>query len=596
MDIFSILTFIGGLALFLYGMHAMSSSLEKASGGRLSILLEKMTNNCFKGILLGIFVTSIIQSSSATTVMVVGFVNAGIMTLTQSVGVIMGANIGTTVTAWIISLIGIKGDAVFLQLLKPTSFAPVFAAIGIIMIMSPGNKKRTDIGTILVSFAILMFGMSVMSNAVSPLSDNASFMALMGKFSNPVLGVLIGFAITAIIQSSSASVGILQALSLTGGITFSIAVPIILGQNIGTCVTALISCAGASKNAKRSAMVHLYFNIIGTIIFIILFCIMKYVLTLTFFDYAVNATSIAIIHTIFNISCTVILFPFSKYLARLAEMTIKDKKAEEKQTLLDERFLSTPSFAIAQCRKVTEEMAEISRRALFCALDNYRNYEDKKVNDILDYEQQLDDFEDQIGNYLVKLSGKGLNAQQSHNVGELLHVISDFERIGDHAVNILESTQEMRKKQICFSSEGRADLYLMMNAITEVINLAVDSFLSSNVETAKKVEPLEDVIDAMHVELRARHIDRLQKGGCTIVLGFIFMDMLANFERISDHCSNIALCIMQLELGSFTMHGYIDEIKTSVDENYQNRLSEYATKYDVGQNSLKASPYEEDTD
>jgi phosphate:Na+ symporter len=335
--------------------------------------------------------------------------------------------------------------------------------------------------------------------------------------------------------------------------------------------------------------------VIGTFIFIILFFVLKYILMLGFFESAVNATSIAVVHSIFNIACTVILYPFHKFLAKLATITIKDKKEEGKRTLLDERFLSTPSFAITQCRKVTEEMAEISRKALFCALENYNHYDEKKVETILGYERQLDDFEDQIGNYLVKLSAKGLNAQQSHHVGELLHVINDFERIGDHAVNILESTQEMRTKQICFSSEGSADMTLMMNAIVEVVNLAVKAFIDSDIEIAKKVEPLEDVIDALHVELRARHIERLQKGGCTIVLGFIFMDILANFERVSDHCSNIALCILQLELGSFTMHGYIDEMKTAVDEKYQNRLSEYAAKYDVAQNYLQAHPFDEET-
>ncbi len=581
MDIFSVLTFIGGLSMFLYGMQAMSSSLESASGGKMGALLEKMTNSCLKGVILGTIVTGVIQSSSATTVMVVGFVNAGIMTLSQSVGVIMGANIGTTVTAWIISLVGIQGDSFILQLLKPTSFSPIFAAVGVFLMMSSTNKRRKDIGTILVGFAILMFGMSVMSDSVAPLADDPAFTSIMGRFTNPFLGILVGLVLTAIIQSSSASIGILQALTVTGSITYSIAIPIILGQNIGTCVTALISCAGASKNAKRSAMVHLYFNIIGCIIFLILFLIAKYILNLVMLDVSINAAQIAVFHTIFNIANTVILFPFSEQLAKLATLTIKDKKDTEKQSLLDERFLITPSFAIAQSRKVTEEMAEISRSALFCAMENFKKYDENNVKTILEYEQKLDDLEDQLGNYLVKLSSKGLTMEQSHDVGELLHVINDFERIGDHAVNILESSKELNSKHISFSDEGKEDLKRMMSALTEVLNMSIDSFKTSDVELAKKVEPLEDVIDAMHVELRSRHIERLQKGGCTIELGFIFMDLLANYERISDHCSNIALCIIQLELGSFTMHGYIDDMKSQYDEDYNKLLKYYAEKYDM---------------
>ena len=581
MDIFSVLTFIGGLSMFLYGMQAMSSSLESASGGKMGALLEKMTNSCLKGVILGTIVTGVIQSSSATTVMVVGFVNAGIMTLSQSVGVIMGANIGTTVTAWIISLVGIQGDSFILQLLKPTSFSPIFAAVGVFLMMSSTNKRRKDIGTILVGFAILMFGMSVMSDSVAPLADDPAFTSIMGRFTNPFLGILVGLVLTAIIQSSSAYIGILQALTVTGSITYSIAIPIILGQNIGTCVTALISCAGASKNAKRSAMVHLYFNIIGCIIFLILFLIAKYILNLVMLDVSINAAQIAVFHTIFNIANTVILFPFSEQLAKLATLTIKDKKDTEKQSLLDERFLITPSFAIAQSRKVTEEMAEISRSALFCAMENFKKYDENNVKTILEYEQKLDDLEDQLGNYLVKLSSKGLTMEQSHDVGELLHVINDFERIGDHAVNILESSKELNSKHISFSDEGKEDLKRMMSALTEVLNMSIDSFKTSDVELAKKVEPLEDVIDAMHVELRSRHIERLQKGGCTIELGFIFMDLLANYERISDHCSNIALCIIQLELGSFTMHGYIDDMKSQYDEDYNKLLKYYAEKYDM---------------
>ena len=581
MDIFSVLTFIGGLSMFLYGMQARSSSLESASGGKMGALLEKMTNSCLKGVILGTIVTGVIQSSSATTVMVVGFVNAGIMTLSQSVGVIMGANIGTTVTAWIISLVGIQGDSFILQLLKPTSFSPIFAAVGVFLMMSSTNKRRKDIGTILVGFAILMFGMSVMSDSVAPLADDPAFTSIMGRFTNPFLGILVGLVLTAIIQSSSASIGILQALTVTGSITYSIAIPIILGQNIGTCVTALISCAGASKNAKRSAMVHLYFNIIGCIIFLILFLIAKYILNLVMLDVSINAAQIAVFHTIFNIANTVILFPFSEQLAKLATLTIKDKKDTEKQSLLDERFLITPSFAIAQSRKVTEEMAEISRSALFCAMENFKKYDENNVKTILEYEQKLDDLEDQLGNYLVKLSSKGLTMEQSHDVGELLHVINDFERIGDHAVNILESSKELNSKHISFSDEGKEDLKRMMSALTEVLNMSIDSFKTSDVELAKKVEPLEDVIDAMHVELRSRHIERLQKGGCTIELGFIFMDLLANYERISDHCSNIALCIIQLELGSFTMHGYIDDMKSQYDEDYNKLLKYYAEKYDM---------------
>ena len=580
MTIFNLLSLFGGLALFLYGMYLMSSSLESMSGGVLERALERSTSSKVKALLLGTAATAIIQSSSATTVMTVGFVNGGIMTLDQAVGIIMGANIGTTATAWILSLTGIQGSSLLVQLLKPTSFTPVLAVIGVILVMFSKKQKKKTIGAVMCGFAVLMYGMHMMSTAVAPLSDMPEFVSIMTKFSNPVLGVLTGAIITGIIQSSSASVGILQALSLTGGVTYGIAIPIIMGQNIGTCVTALLSCIGASKNAKRTAMVHLYFNIIGTILFLALFYTLNAFLHFTFLDDVLDPAHIAIIHTSFNVLTTAILLPASSILVKLAKLTIRDKQAKEEEWPLDERFLDMPAFALEQCRNVMERMATLSRDTFLMALGTIQQYDAKTIATVITNEDEIDKYEDRLGTYLVQLSARQLMEEDSNEIGMFLHMIGDFERISDHAVNLTEVAQEMHDKKISFSDAAKAELSVFSDALTEILNNSIDAFLNENLDEARMVEPLEEVIDAMQADIRARHVLRLREGTCTIELGFVLSDLLTNMERVSDHCSNIAATLIQTKNETFDMHSYLQSVKAADgNQDFTARVNEYSERF-----------------
>ncbi|MEF2798247.1 MAG: Na/Pi cotransporter family protein [Ruminococcus sp.] len=580
MNIFSVLTLIGGLALFLYGMNVMGGGLEKLAGGKLEKIFEKLTSNPLKAVLLGMTVTAVIQSSSATTVMLVGFVNAGIMKLHQAIGVIMGANIGTTVTAWILSLSGVEGDSFLIQMLKPSSFSPVLAVIGVVFLTFSKNGKRKDIGTIFLGFAVLMFGMDMMSGAVEPLKDVPEFANILLLFRNPLLGVLAGALLTAIIQSSSASVGILQALSSTGAIKFGAALPIILGQNIGTCVTALLSSIGTSKNAKRVAVVHLYFNIIGTVLFLAAFYTLNAVFSFPFMNDTVGAANIAIVHTIFNFTTTLVLLPFIKLLEKLAYLTIKDSRneqpvsAEDQFKLLDERFLQSPSFAIEQCRTVASNMADISRRSILLAMELVENYSDDKAEQISSMESAVDMYEDRLGAYLVKLSSTDLSYRDSQSVATLLHTIGDFERISDHAKNMAETAKEKHDKDIEFSVQAVKELKVICEAVKEILDLAVKAFTEQDLYSAYLVEPLEEVVDQLRTKLKSRHVKRLQRGMCTIELGFIFTDLLTNLERVSDHCSNIAVCLVQVNDDNFETHEYLRTVKTS-GEAFDSEVEKY---------------------
>ena len=585
MDFFKVLSFIGGLAMFLYGMNVMGGGLEKMSGGKLERILERLTSSKWKGLVLGLAVTAVIQSSSATTVMVVGFVNSGIMKLRQAIGIIMGANIGTTVTSWLTSLIGIENDNFFIQLLKPTSFSPILALIGVALLMFSKNGKRKNLAVILLGFAVLMFGMDTMSTAVKGLKDVPEFREVFTWFSNPILGVLAGAVLTAILQSSSASVSILQALSNSGAITYSSAIPIILGQNIGTCVTAILSSVGTTKNAKRAAVVHLYFNIIGTVVFMILFYAINAFVDFAFIDDAVTPVGIAIVHTIFNVVATTLLMPFTNLLEKLAYITIRDgkKEGEDDFQLLDPRFLATPSFAIDQCRNLSLKMAQLSKETLLMSIDTLHNYTEEAAENIIANENKVDEYEDKIGTYLVQLSAKDLTDKDSQNITVLLHCIGDFERISDHAINILEAAQEMHTKELEFSDKAKEELEVFVAAINEIIATAFDAFSTDDIKLAKTVEPLEEVIDNLRNELKKRHIKRLRKGKCTIELGFVLSDLLTNFERVADHCSNIAVCQIQIQENSFDTHEYINELKKAEDTFFLTKFAHFSEKYALPQ-------------
>ena len=584
-DIFSFLTMVGGLALFLYGMNLMGDGLAKMAGGKLERILEKLTSNPIMGVLLGLTVTAVIQSSSATTVMVVGFVNSGIMKLSQAISIIMGANVGTTATAWILSLAGLEGSNILVKLFKPTSFSPVLAIIGVVMIMFSKKTKRKDLGTILVGFAILMFGMDTMTGAIKPLADVPWFKELLVKFSNPILGLLVGALLTAVLQSSSASVGILQAMSMNGLITFGSAFPIIMGQNIGTCVTALISSIGASKNGKRTAFVHLYFNLIGTVIFMVVFYGLHAVIDFTFMNGTISGTGIATIHTIFNVSATLILLPFRKLLEKLACLTIRDKKEEgaseevSEIQLLDFRFLDKPSFAVEQCRNVAHKMAELSKEAIFKAMTLLKKYDEGIAEEVIHLEDVVDKYEDELGSYLVKLSGKATSEEDSRTVSLLLHSIGDYERISDHAINILESAKELHDKGMGFSKKAEEELEVFTRAIEDIMNMTLIVFEEEDVDMAKSVEPLEEMIDYLSDELKNRHIARLREGKCTIEQGFVFSDITTNFERISDHCSNIAVSLIEIKDDEYDTHRYLDTVKhdsARFAEEYANCRERYA--------------------
>ena len=566
MDIFGVLTMIGGLALFLYGMNTMGDGLVMLSGGKLEKVLEKLTENRMKALLLGAFVTATIQSSSATTVMVVGFVNSGIMKLTQAVGVIMGANIGTTITSWILSLAGIESGNVWVKLFKPSSFSPVLAAIGIIFLMTgkDGTKKKT-LGTVLLGFAILMFGMETMSGAVSPLKDNAAFTGMLTAFSNPVLGMAAGALLTAVIQSSSASVGILQALCLSGVVSYGSAIPIIMGQNIGTCVTALISSVGASKNARRAAFIHLYFNLIGTLVFMVCFYSINHFARFAFLADSANAAGIAVIHSLFNIGCAAVLFPFADALVKLATMTVPDKTAAEEVsseppalTALDERFLDSPAFAMQLCRNAADQMAEHAKEAILLAIEVLSDYSEDKIREVIRLERLVDHFEDVLGSFLVKLAGRDLSKEDNHLLSILLHAIGDFERISDHAVNLTESAEKMHEQGLALTRQGKQELDSLSVAVRDIIFLTTRVFENMDSEHAPDVEPLEEVIDGLVLEMKQRHIVRLRSGICSMEAGLILEDILTNYERVSDHCSNVAVTIIEIQSDALDMHEYLD--------------------------------------
>ena len=583
-DFFSFLTMIGGLALFLYGMNVMGDGLAKLAGGKLERILEKLTANPIMGVFLGFVVTAVIQSSSATTVMVVGFVNSGIMRLSQAISIIMGANIGTTATAWILSLAGLEGGNFFMNLLKPTSFSPILAIIGVAMIMFSKKAKKQDLGTILIGFAILMIGMDIMTGAIKPLAEVTWFKELLVKFSNPILGLLAGAVLTAVIQSSSASVGILQAMSMNGLITFGTAFPIIMGQNIGTCVTALLSAIGASKNGKRTAFVHLYFNLIGTVIFMIAFYSINAFVDFAFMDGSISGTGIATLHSIFNVSATLILLPCRKLLEKLACLTVRDKEvdnvAEKSEIqLLDYRFLDKPSFAVEQCRNVAHKMAEISKDSIFKAMSLLKNYDEGVAEEVIHMESVVDKYEDQLGSYLVKLSGKATSEEDSRTVSLLLHCIGDYERISDHAINIQESAKELYEKGMGFSKKAQEELEVFTRAIEDIMNMTLIVFEEEDVDMAKSVEPLEEMIDYLSDELKNRHIARLREGRCTIEQGFVFSDITTNFERISDHCSNIAVSLIEIKDDEYDTHRYLDTVKhdsARFAEEYANCRERYA--------------------
>lgn len=580
MTIYHVLNMLGGLALFLFGMHTLSGALEKFAGVNLERWLEKLTSSPIKGVALGAGVTALIQSSAATTVMMVGFVNSGIMKLSQAIGVIMGANIGTTATSWLLSLSAVEGEGL-VSLFKPTTFTPVLAVVGIVMLMFTKSDKKKTLGVIFLGFATLMFGMNAMSEAVKPLENNEAFGQFMTAFSNPVLGVITGAALTALIQSSSVSVGILQTFSKTSGITYSIALPIILGTNIGSCVTALISSIGANKSAKRVAIVHLYFNVIGTIIFLSLFYILNAFLDFAFMNSALNSLGIAIIHTVFNVLTTLFFLPFTKQLEKLACLTIRDKPGEEtaEMPMLDERFLNTPSVAIEQCRNVAYKMAALTRQTMLMAMDTVTEYDPKKAAEVVDNENAIDIYEDKIGSFILKISSKDLSVSDSQVVSNLLHTIGDLERISDHAVNIVEAAEEMHQKKISFSKQALEEIPIIKNAVTEILNMSIDCFINSDVNLAKEVEPLEDVIDQLRTDLKARHIERLRKGICTIELGFILQDLLTNFERVSDHCSNIAVCLIRIKENSLDTHEYMNELKRLEKSEFMDEFNVYKNKY-----------------
>lgn len=586
MDFFSILTLLGGLAMFLYGMQVMGDGLEKLSGGKLEKILENLSSNRLKAVLVGAAVTAVIQSSSATTVMVVGFVNSGIMHLSQAVGFIMGANIGTTITAWILSLAGIESSNFFVKLLNPSSFSPILALIGVIFIVFLHNEKKKDIGNIMVGFAVLMFGMNTMSGAVKPLAQVPEFTNILLKFSNPILGVLAGALLTAVIQSSSASVGILQALCVTGAVQYGTALPIIMGQNIGTCITAMLSSVGATKNAKRAAVVHLYFNIVGTIAFMGVFYLLDTFLHFSFINDVAGPAGIAVIHSAFNVIATVVLLPFGDILVKMACATIRDTKeekaiSEEDQEfmILESRFLSNPGIAIEQSKTAAKKMAEQSKNALklsFGLLDSFQEENAFRVEKI---EAKVDRYEDELGTYLIKLNQKELSVEDSHSLSIMLHCIGDFERISDHALSIMKSAKEMWEKNAVFSPQAVKELHVMEKAVIDIVDKAYTVFANQDIQLAEEIEPLEEVIDELSRELKRRHVNRLRAGECTIEMGFILSDVTTSLERIADHCSNIGVCVTQVREDLYDTHSHLDTVKNAPGEHFHHELEVARVNY-----------------
>ena len=580
MNIFSVITLIGGLAFFLFGMNVMSGSLEKMAGGKLELLLKKMTANPIISLVMGAVITIAIQSSSATTVMMGGLVNSGIMDFAQTLHIIFGANIGTTLTSWILSLSGIESDAVWMQMLKPENFAPLFAMVGIVMTMVCKSDKKRSIGTVLVGFAVLIFGMNLMGEAVSPLADSPAFAQLMTKFNQPLIGLAAG-----IIQSSAASVGMLQALSLTGSISYAMAIPIIMGQNIGTCVTAMISSIGTNTQAKRVAVMHISVNVLGTLIWLPLLTLTNAIFHFAFMDWAVSPVTIAMLHSVFNILTTLVLMPFSKYLLKLAVWVVKEKgtavPGEELDAVpfLDERLLSTPSVAIQECNSQTCKMLELARENIRLAVQQFSHYSDSDQLLVLQTEEEIDAFEDRLSTYLVKLSAQALSQNDSHVISKMLHAIGDFERLGDHAVNLNKVAKEIHDKSMVFSAAAGRELEVMESALREILSIAIAAFVANDVQQAARVEPLEEIIDGLCDEMKSHHVDRLQSGACTLDQGFVFNDLLTNYERVADHCSNIAVAIIELESDSFDTHEYLNSVRAMKSHSFARYYEEYQQKY-----------------
>ena len=586
MDIFSVITLCGGLAFFLFGMSTMSSSLEKLAGGRLEQLLKKMTDNRFKSLLLGAGITIAIQSSSAVTVMLVGLVNSGIMELGQTVGVIMGSNVGTTLTAWILSLSGIESDAIWLRLLKPEVFSPVVALAGVVMTMASKKNRVRSAGSIMVGFAVLMSGMELMKNAVSPLADMPEFSSILTAFTNPFLGVVVGAVFTGVIQSSAASVGILQALSLTGGITYGMALPIIMGQNIGTCVTALLSSIGVNRNARRVSVIHISFNLIGTAACLAAFYGSDLIFHYAFMDASIDPAGIAMVHSVFNIATTALLLPFSKQLEKLAYVVVKEDKQEtQKFSFIDQRLLATPSVAIAECANKTVDMARLAEDTILKSLSLLGKYDEKTAEEVVGNEDQLDRYEDQLGTLLVQLSGKALSDEDSRNISKQLHTIGDFERIGDHAVNLLKTAQEIHEKDIRFSGQALEELKILLSALRDILRVTTKAFAEEDLPLAARVEPLEQVIDGLIADIKSNHIVRLQKGHCTIEMGFVLSDLLTNCERVSDHCSNIAVAQIETALNAYQAHEYLNTLKAGADAAFRTAFDGYRTQFTVAKES-----------
>ena len=583
MDVFQIIKLIGGLSFFLYGMHVMSTGLERMAGGKLEQTIKKMTSSKFKSIALGIGVTIAIQSSSAVTVMLVGLVNSGIMQIGQTIGIIMGSNIGTTLTAWILSLVGIESENIWMNLLKPENFSLIFAFVGVLLTMIAKESKKKDIGSILIGFAVLMFGMKLMSDAVSPLADVPEFSSLLTAFDNPILGVAVGAIFTGIIQSSTASVGILQALALTGGITYAMAIPIIMGQNIGTCVTALLSSINVNKNAKKVAVIHILFNLIGTAIFLILYFGIDSLVHFAFTSLPINAVGIAAVHSIFNLATTVLLLPFSHILEKIANVVLKDGADAEddaEKVFLDMRLLATPSVAVSECYNISSEMASLAKKTLLSAIELAEQYDEKKMHQILVEEDIIDRYEDQIGSFLVKISAKALSESDTRKSSKTLHAIDDFERLGDHATNIADAAKELHEKGLSFSEEASRELGMLADAIREILDISISAYQNDDIQMAAEVEPLEEVIDGLISTIKARHIERLQMGVCTIELGFILSDVLNNYERISDHCSNIAVAVIQVANNMFNTHKYLNALKRG-DSAFDSAYEKFKEKYYV---------------
>ncbi len=578
-----VLSMIAGLCVFMFGMHTLSASLEKFAGSRIEDLLNKMTSNPIKGVALGAAVTALIQSSAATTVMMVGFVNSGLLKLSQAISVIMGANIGTTATAWLVSLSSLAGEEVsgIMNIFSFDTFITLIALVGIIFAMFTKSDRKKTVGNIMVGFALLMFGMNMMSDASEKLKDVPEFTRFMTMFSNPVLGVIAGAILTAVLQSSSVSIGILQSISnQTGTITYRIALPILLGQNIGSCVTALISSIGANKSAKRVAIVHLYFNVIGTVVFLGLFYAVNALIDIPVFDEKLNAVGIAVVHSAFNILATLLFLPFTKQLEKLACLTIRDKADEEaKMPILDKRLLNTPAVAIEECRNVAFKMADLTHKTVLMAIDLVSNYDAKIAAEIVENESTIDIYEDKIGSYILQVASKDLSVNDSKAVSNLLHTIGDLERISDHAVNITEAAEEMHTKKVKFSEAAEKEMAVMTAALREILDMSLKAFLNNDVALAKEVEPLEDVIDGLRTELKSRHVERLKTGKCTIELGFILQDLLTNYERVSDHCSNIAVCLIQIKENSLDTHEYINELKKLDKSEFMDEFNDYRSKY-----------------